>query len=803
MRPRWNKVFSDLWGNRTRSLLVVASIAVGLLAIGIIATIYFVITADMRNGYAAINPANIFINTSLYDKTYLDHLNRLDGVLRAEGARLAFLRLESAPGEWISIRLKSVPDFSQMQINQVNMKAGAWPPKDRQIVIESSKLDKTHAQLGDFITLETPSGKTRQIQITGIVDDQTIGADQTGSSGFFTAPVQGYVTQETLEWLEQPMPYSLNTIYVTVPAADQTPSQLDALTLRLTDDMKQNGLTVGSNNARSSFDHPNNTLVQAISSVLFVLGLLVVFLSGFLITNTLEALLDQQVGQIGIMKTVGGRRFQISFVYMALILIFGLLAFAIAMPLAYEVSFRLMSFLAIKLNIVIQGQRPVPAVIAIQGLLALLVPQVAAILPIWQGSGLSIQEAFSGSGRNNPQSSGWLDRQLARIRRLSRPMRISLRNVFRRKGRLLLTIITLTMGGAVFISTFNVRVSMNQYVAQIEHYFRADVNLSLSRPYYISEIQNALSGIPGIKHVEGWAVARSELILSDGSAGESVSLLAPPSTSTLVRPVMLAGRWIQPGDQNAIVLNDLFQTRFPQLKVGDTLRLRVNGKERDFVVVGFFQFAGRVSGFLAYTSYEYLSDLIKQPNQASSYRVTASTVMDNDQQVALAKMIEARLRQKGIDISDVSSGYSMSQTASDGFNVLTGFLLFLAGLTALVGSIGLAGTMSMNVMERTREIGVMRAIGASNKVLMRMVIVEGTLIGLMSWVLGSLLAFPISKIMSDSVNRAIFDAPSNFALTSTGFLLWLGAVIILSVLASAMPARNASRLTIREVLAYE
>jgi putative ABC transport system permease protein len=803
MRPRWKKVFSDLWGNRTRSLLVVASITVGLLAIGIIATIYFVITADMRNGYAAINPANVFINTSLYDKKYLDHLNRMQGVRQAEGARMAYLRLQSAPGEWISIRLKSVPDFNQMQINQVNPKIGAWPPKDRQIVIESSKLEKTHAQLGDFITLETPTGKTRQIQIVGIVDDQTIGADQTGSGGFFTAPVQGYVTQATLEWLEQPLPYSLNMVYVTVAAADQSPSQLDAITLRLTDDMKQNGLTVGSNNSRSSFDHPNNTLVQAISSLLFVLGSLVVFLSGFLITNTLQALLDQQVGQIGIMKTVGGRRFQISFVYMGLILIFGLLAFAIALPLAYEVSFRLMEFLAIKLNIVIQGQRPVPAVIAIQGLLALLVPQAAAFLPIWQGSGLSIQEALSGAGRNNPQSSGWFDRQLARIRRLSRPMRISLRNVFRRKGRLILTIITLTMGGAVFISTFNVRVSMNQYVAQIEHYFRADVNLSLSRPYYIAEIQNALAGIPGIKQVEGWAAARSELILSDGSAGESVSLLAPPSTSTLVRPVMLAGRWIQPGDQNAIVLNDLFQTRFPKLKVGDTLRLRVNGKERDFVVVGFFQFAGRVSGFLAYTSYEYLSDLIKQPNQASSYRITATTVMDNDQQVALAKAIEARLRQKAIDISDVSSGFSMSQTASDGFNVLTGFLLFLAGLTALVGSIGLAGTMSMNVMERTREIGVMRAIGASNKVLMKMVIVEGTLIGLLSWLLGCLLAFPISKVMSDSVNQAIFDAPSNFALTPTGFILWLVAVIILSVLASAMPARNASRLTIREVLAYE
>ena len=177
--------------------------------------------------------------------------------------------------------------------------------------------------------------------------------------------------------------------------------------------------------------------------------------------------------------------------------------------------------------------------------------------------------------------------------------------------------------------------------------------------------------------------------------------------------------------------------------------------------------------------------------------------MTSDQQAALAKAVEARLRQYNVDIADISTGSSIGQTATDGFNVLVGFLLFLAGLTALVGSIGLTGTMSMNVLERTREIGVMRAIGASDNMLMKMVIVEGSLIGLLSWLFSCLLAFPISKLMSDSVNQAIFGAPSNFALTPTGFLLWLGVVILLSVLASLMPARNASRLTIREVLAYE
>jgi putative ABC transport system permease protein len=145
----------------------------------------------------------------------------------------------------------------------------------------------------------------------------------------------------------------------------------------------------------------------------------------------------------------------------------------------------------------------------------------------------------------------------------------------------------------------------------------------------------------------------------------------------------------------------------------------------------------------------------------------------------------------------------MSKTASDGFNVLTVFLLFLASLTALVGSIGLTGTMSLNVMERTREIGILRAIGATDRTLMRMVLVEGGLIGVLSWMLASVIAFPISEIMSDSITLALFGSPANFGFTPIGFAIWLVAVVILSVLASVMPARGATHLTIREVLAYE
>jgi putative ABC transport system permease protein len=685
-----------------------------------------------------------------------------------------------------------------MDINQLRLVEGAWPQNGRQVLIDRYKLPETNLSLGDPISIEMPSGKVRQLDVVGIVNDQSIGA--TGlAAGFFLAPVQGYLRCSDLEWMEQPDAY--NRLFLTLDGDTTNRSYLQGKSIDLGEAFERHGGLLLSTATRSTFSHPNLTFVEAIVGVLFVLGLLVVFLSGFLITNTLQALLTQQVQQIGIMKTIGARRGQIAAVYMTLLFVFGLLAFAVALPASYWVSYRLANLLAVQINFVMQGARLVPEVAVLQLVIALVMPQLAALVPILQGSRLSVVEALSGQAQSNPAESAGLK---LRLKGVSRPLLISLRNTFRRKGRLILTLITLSLGGGVFIATFNVQVSLSQYTDQLGQYYLADVNLTLDGPYRISKIEQLGLSLPEVVDVEGWAIARSELILPDGTAGEDVFLIAPPADTKLVNPILQEGRWIMPGDQNAIALNDLFKSTYPYLNPGDTILLRVNGKEVDFVVVGFFQMAGKSGGYLAYTNYDYLSVLNGQPNQATIFRmVSVDPNLTMPQQEELGRKLEARLAEAGVTVIDMEAGLSLSKTAGDGFAILTGFLLFLAVLTALVGSIGLSGAMSMNVMERTREIGVMRAVGASNRILMNMVIVEGLLIGMLSWLIGSLLAFPISSLMSNSISLALFDAPSNFGFTPLGFLLWLGAAAVLSIFASVLPAYNASRLTIREVLAYE
>jgi putative ABC transport system permease protein len=124
-------------------------------------------------------------------------------------------------------------------------------------------------------------------------------------------------------------------------------------------------------------------------------------------------------------------------------------------------------------------------------------------------------------------------------------------------------------------------------------------------------------------------------------------------------------------------------------------------------------------------------------------------------------------------------------------------------LLAVIGGLGLMGTMSINVLERTREIGVMRAIGASNRSVRRIFVVEGIIIGVISWLVGAILALPLSQLLGNLVGGLFLNAPLDHNFSINGVVIWLVVVVILSAVASFLPAWNASRLTVQEVLAYE
>ena len=662
VRPRWSKVLADLWDNKTRTLLVVASIAVGAFAIGTIANAYVILSEDVDASYAAVNPPNIKIRTEPFGDDLLGSVKRIPGVADAEGRHHLTVSVILDGELRDTLGLIAIKDFAESKIALLEPREGRPIPGENELLIGLDALNDPGYRVGDVLTIELSNGTLRHVPVVGIVADQTAEATPGQTA-------RGYVTHDSLEWLGEHPQY--DRLLVTVSGDSDDETYIRTVAEAVENKLERSGRQVFRTLTAKSGEHPMGDMNLAILGIFGALGVLVMVLSGSLIFNTLNALLVQNLRQIGVMKLIGARSFQILGMYLVLILFFGMMALFVAVPTGALAGYGLSWFLAYMMNANLQGLRVIPATVLIQLAIALLVPLAAGFIPVNRGSRTKVRRAISSDRPGDePTVSGLWHRSGIWLRWLSRPILLSIRNTFRRRGRMLLTLFTLTVSGAIFVAVFNVRVSMQGYMDQMLQYFRADLTLTLERPYRVSTVEQAALQIPGIDDIEGWSGAAAEVLDHYGDVIAHVQIIAPPAGSVLIDPMMSAGRWLLPGDGKAIVISEAIKDTHPDIGPGDTLRLSMlGGQEEEWTFVGMFSFPDFVGDPLAYVPLESLSGSRNALNHVSSYRlVTSDQSVEGQKRIGAA--LDQHLRARGFNVSGVQTGAELREMSAQMIGIM-------------------------------------------------------------------------------------------------------------------------------------
>ncbi len=773
---------------------MVSTILVGVFSVGLVNNMGRLMNQDMDNDYNSSNPSEAQLSAYPLDEDWVRSIRDVPGVGEAEGVIELIAKWVTPSGTTTNIDFYAIDSFEKKRLDAPKpvQDGGEIPPLKHHSVVFDRSAESLGMKPGDTIKVELPNGEKRELTFSGYVHNST--AFPYAMSGVVT----GYVNRETGKWLGAEDGY--NRILVSVAENPTDRDHVGNVIKKITDRFDRAGLT---NYGVSMYDPGHHFAWQITQGVIFILsffGWLTVVLSGFLIVNTIVALMMQQTKQIGVMKAIGAGMEQILPMYLVLLMGFGLLAFLVSVPLSAWGAAVMNGFMGNMLNYDVSPTTLFPDIVLLQGLISFLVPVLAAGIPVLNSLRRPVREALSdfGMSAGSKPKTG----MESKAEFVPRPILLSLRNAFRKKARTSLTFFTLVLAGAIFIAVFNLWSSFDKVMVDIQGYYLSDINIVLEHSYPFKMVSNVVKTVPGIQGVEGWLTAEGKLQKPDGKKEDSVVFVAPPSDSTLIKPMMVSGRWLTPDDRNAIVIgNHLLKIR-PDLKINDWVKIKINDKWTNWQIIGFYRMPGNVDPPLVYTNYEYLGYTTGMPNRVFELRAITYE-HDGVSQSTISEALQKELKRRKIGVSYVqtaSEWFSQQKSTTD---VLAYCMLIMAVLIAVVGGLGLSNTMNLNVLERTREIGVMRAIGASNWNIRLIVVMEGIVIGLLSWVLGVALSIPFTYLLDYGVGISIFQSPLDAVFSWTGSLVWLFGILILATISSLAPASHASSIPIRETLAYE
>ena len=270
-----------------------------------------------------------------------------------------------------------------------------------------------------------------------------------------------------------------------------------------------------------------------------------------------------------------------------------------------------------------------------------------------------------------------------------------------------------------------------------------------------------------------------------------------------VEPVGLKeGRWLRENDYKGCVIGDRVANDYFDEVIHVNDKLILNGEK--FIVVGIFEKASTL----------YASDVdpyifltlraAKEALQTDEINYIMVRVYDIDEAEEIAEEIKEAINDNhGLDdFATAMTMGSMIEMMGDVFNIIRGVLVGIAAIALVVASIGIMNTMLMSVMERTHEIGVMKAIGAKSSDILSLFLLESSMVSMVGGVVGCVLGVTVAIVISLGAGTALgieFGAVVKPEVLFGG----MAVAMLVGVLSGFYPARKASRMSPVEAVRYE
>jgi putative ABC transport system permease protein len=810
------KLRRDLRATWSRFVLMVVAIAVSLTVFGAVLFAWSTSSRETRSAYLSTDPASA---TILLDRaidaermaTIAAEARARPGVIEATG-RTQF----TSQSVEVSGRVRDIPlqlfvaaPNDPMRMASFEVRQGSWPPSPGEVFVRRDSLTLLGAAVGDIVTVKTPGGERLRLRVADTVYDPSLAPapqQQTGNGYLSTASLATFGGQAGLDQLK---------LQVADPGQATPSRDRDAIVARASDVgqwlEREHGLAIREIQVPEPYAHPHQGQADALLLSVLAGGGIALLLSTILVANMLNILFTQQIPQIGIMKAIGAGSGRIARLYLTMTLLVAATATLLALTPAILIGRAGVS--AILGFLGIQAARLAPpwwtyAVILAAGL---VLPPLLALIPLIRASRTTVRAAIDHHGvGSKPSPATAVLARLSRIRGLDRGLLMALRNTVRRPARFLLSMGLLASAGMVFVAGMSLSTGAEAIAEEQKEQRTWDVDVQLASPAPADKVTTMVAPVPGVSRVEGWTrvpggvagpgqIPLTRTYPDQGHGGISVTAV-PAGTTTLPPPKLLEGRWLNPRETGAVVLNQIARNdTVPDIGVGDSVQLFVAGQPTTWRVVGLAQERGGSGG--TYVTAEGFAKAMGQPQRINQLRIVTNR-HDEQTRQAVADAVDQTLTDAGIEVQSAAS-VSRSEAITEGhLGPIIMIVLAIAVAMGVVGGIGLASTMSANILDRTREFGVMHAIGAPPKAVRRIVVAEGIFLALTSCLVAVIPAVALIAVLGAGLGNLFMDAPLPFRVSMLAVGIWLALAILGGVLATDAAATRASRLTVREALAY-